>query len=274
MDEFFTMELNSEESEDLCGLNLPFNPLRSACQPPQLDPQVQSSKSIQNPPTNPPIKASTTIASGWRYDFSIFVNKQREATDFGYVSKSPNFHSFEIFEDKLLDNTVRILPAVLSSKTHNYPGLSGTIVAMAPKEIIGATDLDEASWTKIDHEICHLVDQKPKRNLTLSIRVDYVTISSVGLGRSGQGQYGGSGITSLGSKGNKKLRHTIAIESSFEHPSHSKGKNHERDSGSHPEEFCRLVEELSVFKDEEPDNDVGTFSVRESATTPTEPRRP
>ncbi|KAG0123925.1 hypothetical protein HOY82DRAFT_673759 [Tuber indicum] len=140
----------------------------------------------QNPLTNPPVKASTTISSGWRYDFSIFINKQREASDFGYVSKSPNFPSFEIFQDKL----------------------SGTIVAIAPKEVIGPTDLDEASWTKIDHEICRLVDQKPKRNLTLSICVDYVTISSGGLSRGGQGQYGGSGITSLGGKGNKKLSAT------------------------------------------------------------------
>ncbi|RPA98657.1 hypothetical protein L873DRAFT_1021439 [Choiromyces venosus 120613-1] len=203
MDEFFTMELNSEESQDLWGLNLPFDPLRNAFQPTQSGLQVQHPEPIQKPPTKTSAKSSTL--GSWRYDFAIFINKQHEASDFGYLSKSPSFPSFERLQDKLLDDTVRILPAVRSIKTYHYLGLSATIVAMTPKELIGPTDLDEGSWSKIEHEICRLVDQKLKRNLTLSLRVDYVLISVEGGGS--HDHLSSSRFTTV-YKGNKKLSAT------------------------------------------------------------------
>jgi len=135
---------------------------------------------------------------------SIFVNKQREGSDFGYILKSPDFPSFEGLLEKLLDDTIRILPAVLSSKTHRYLGLSATIVAATPKELIGPTELDESSWLKIEHEICRLVDQKPKRNVTLSLRVDYVPISPCGTAHHCEPS-GSSRSTVSMSKGKKKM---------------------------------------------------------------------
>ena len=144
-------------------------------------------------------------ASGsWRYDLAIFVNKQREASDFGYILKSPDFPSFKCLLEKLLEDTIRILPAVLSSKTHRYLGLSATIVAATPKELIGPTELDESSWLKIEHEICRLVDQKPKRNLTLSLRVDYVPISTGSMANHCPSSAGSRSTGSM-SKGNRKM---------------------------------------------------------------------
>ena len=135
---------------------------------------------------------------------SIFVNKRREAWDFGYILKSPEFPSLEGLLEKLLDDTIRIHPAVLSSKTHHYLGLEATIVATTPKQLIGPTDLDESSCSKIEHEISRLVDQKPKRHLTLSLRVDYVPISPGGAVNHCQPS-GSSQSTASISKGNKKL---------------------------------------------------------------------
>lgn len=105
------------------------------------------------------------------------MNKERESSDFGYIDKTPQFPTFEALQDLLLDNTIRICPAVLSCKTHVYLGLAATIVASAPKELIGPTDLNENAWVKVEHEINRLIQEKPKRSLTLSLRVDYTTIS-------------------------------------------------------------------------------------------------
>ena len=140
----------------------------------------------------------------WRYDLTIFINTQCEASDFGYISKSPEFPSLEGLMEKLLDDTIRIDPAVFSSKTDQYLGLTATIVAAAPKELIGPTELDERSWLKIEHEISRLVDQKPKRHLTLSLRVDYVPISTGGTVNHCQPSASSRLMVSV-SKGNKKL---------------------------------------------------------------------
>lgn len=113
----------------------------------------------------------------WRYDFTIYVNKERESSDFGYIDKTPQFPTFEALQDILLDNTIGICPAVLSCKTHLYLGSAATIVASTPKELIGPTDLDENTWAKVECEINRLIQEKPKRSLTLSLRVDYTTIA-------------------------------------------------------------------------------------------------
>lgn len=137
---------------------------------------------------------------------SIFVNKQREGSDFGYIVKSPDFPSFEGLLEKLLDDTIRILPPVLSSKTHRYLGLSATIVAATSKELIGPTELDESSWLKIEHEICRLVDQKPKRNVTLSLRVDYASVPIPPGGTTHHCEPSGSSRSTVSmSKGKKKM---------------------------------------------------------------------
>ena len=103
------------------------------------------------------------------------MNKEHESSDFGYVDKTPQFPTFEALQNLLLDNTIQICPAVLSCKTHVYLGLSVTIVASAPKELICPTDLDENAWVKAEREINRLIQEKPKRSLTP--RVDYTTIS-------------------------------------------------------------------------------------------------
>ena len=121
-----------------------------------------------------------------------------------YISKSPEFASLEGLQEKLLDDTIRIHPAVLSSKTYQYLGLSATIVGATPKELIGPTELDESSWSKIDHEISRLVDQKPKRHLTYSLRVDYLPIAA-GSTVNHCPPSGSSRSTASISKGNKKL---------------------------------------------------------------------
>ncbi|RPA94312.1 hypothetical protein L873DRAFT_1814667 [Choiromyces venosus 120613-1] len=68
------MELNSEESQDLWGLNLPFDPLRNAFQPTQSGLQVQYPEPIQNYPSTK-TTAKPSIPGLWRYDFAILVNK-------------------------------------------------------------------------------------------------------------------------------------------------------------------------------------------------------
>jgi len=136
-------------------------------------------------------------ASQWRYDFTVYVNKECELSDFGYIDKAPQFPTFETLQDLLLDDTVRICPAILSSKTHLYLGLVATIVASAPKDLIGPTDLDECAWVKVEREINRLISEKPKGSLTLPLRVDYTTIAK----ESGVSKRALGGIT----KGNKKM---------------------------------------------------------------------
>jgi len=70
--------------------------------------------------------------------------------------------------------------------------------------VIGSIELDESSWLKIEHEICCLVDQKPKRNLTVSLKVDYVPISTGSTANHCQ-LSGGSWPTVSSSKGNTKM---------------------------------------------------------------------
>jgi len=136
-------------------------------------------------------------ASQWRYDFTVYVNKECESSDFGYINKASQFPTFETLQDLLLDDTVRICPAVLSSKTHLYLSLVATIVAFAPKELIGPTDLDEHAWAKVEREINRLISEKPKWSLTLSLHVNYTTIAK----ESGVSKPASEGIT----KGNKKM---------------------------------------------------------------------
>ena len=112
---------------------------------------------------------ATSDISQWCYDFIIYVNKQRESSDFGYIDKTPQFPRFQKLQDMILDNTIRICAAVLSTKTHLYLGLVATIVATAPREHIGPTDLDEKAWARVEHEINQLIEEKPKQSLTIAL---------------------------------------------------------------------------------------------------------
>jgi len=147
-------------------------------------------------------KAQQTLeTSQWRYDFTVYVNKQRESSDFGYIDKAPRFPTFQKLQDMLLDNTIPICPAVLSAETHLYLGLVASIVATAPQEHIGPTDLDEKAWAKVEHAINRLIDEKRKRSLTIALRLDYTTITTSNCEGQGTSMSAFSSIA----KGNKKL---------------------------------------------------------------------